>query len=416
VYKQQSQFKDVFYFLAGMVLVFLTLAVPVQLEGNWVTMVWAFEAALLFWIGRTKNFPIYEKLSYPLIVLAFGSLVHDWDNAYHNLYYYTYDQSTPHLDFFLNIYFLTTVLVTAAFGFILWLSRRTEFPSPLKSNLIAERIFSWGLPLLLLFTLYTGIFREIETFWYQEYALSKVSVRSEYNDVYDQFDEDILRFQRVWFINFSAIFALVLSIIQIRIVKDRNLMILCLGINALVILSFLTGGLFELASLRSSFLTDASNKYYIRDISNVLIRYAGLFLVIPLMIINYRFMRDPLFTATMRQGERVLFHVAVLVLLSSELVHWLDMARIENSFKLALSILWGAYALFLIIFGLMKELKYIRVTAIVLFAVTLIKLFAYDMADMSTIAKTIVMMILGVLLLTASFLYNKFKRSTGNEI
>jgi hypothetical protein len=35
---------------------------------------------------------------------------------------------------------------------------------------------------------------------------------------------------------------------------------------------------------------------------------------------------------------------------------------------------------------------------------------------MNTIAKTIVMIILGVLLLTASFLYNKYKRSTGNEV
>jgi hypothetical protein len=416
VYKQQSQFKDVFYFLAGMVLVFLTLAVPVQLEGNWVTIVWAFEAALLFWIGRTKSFPVYEKLSYPLIILAFGSLVHDWDKVYHNIYYYTYDQATAHLDLFLNIYFLTTVLVTLSFAFIFWLSRRQEYPSPLQNNSIAARAFSWGLPLLLLFALYTGIFREIETFWNQEYASSKISVRSEYNDVYDQFDEDLQRFRTVWLINFSGIFALVLSIIQLRFVKDRNLMILCLSINALVILSFLTAGLFELASLRSTFLNDAANKYYIRDIGHILVRYAGLILIIPLMIINYRFMRNELFIDTMRQAERVLFHTAVLVLLSSELVHWLDMGRIENSFKLSLSILWGAYALFLIILGLWKDLKYIRITAMVLFAVTLIKLFVYDMADMSTIAKTIVMMILGILMLTASFLYNKYKRSTGNEI
>jgi hypothetical protein len=193
-------------------------------------------------------------------------------------------------------------------------------------------------------------------------------------------------------------------------------MFLCLGINALVILSFLTAGLFELASLRSTFLNDAANKYYIRDIGHILIRYAGIILIVPLMIINYRFMRNELFNDTMRQAERVLFHTAVLVLLSSELVHWLDMGRIENSFKLSLSILWGAYALFLIILGLWKDLKYIRITAIVLFAVTLIKLFVYDMEDMSTIAKTIVMMILGILMLTASFLYNKYKRSTGNEI
>jgi len=36
-------------------------------------------------------------------------------------------------------------------------------------------------------------------------------------------------------------------------------------------------------------------------------------------------------------------------------------------------------------------------------------LFAYDLASLSTISKTIVLVILGVLLLCASFLYNKYK-------
>jgi uncharacterized membrane protein len=142
----------------------------------------------------------------------------------------------------------------------------------------------------------------------------------------------------------------------------------------------------------------------------------SIFLIIPLMIINYRYMRHEMFNAIIRHAERILLHITVLILLSSELVHWLNMARINDSFKLALSILWGTYALFLIVLGLWKDLKYIRIAAIVLFAITLIKLFAYDIADMSTIAKTIVMMILGILLLIASFLYNKYKRSDRNEI
>jgi uncharacterized membrane protein len=51
----------------------------------------------------------------------------------------------------------------------------------------------------------------------------------------------------------------------------------------------------------------------------------------------------------------------------------------------------------------------------VLFAVTLIKLFLYDMEDMSTIAKTLVMIILGILMLVSSFLYNKYKKPVENE-
>ena len=108
-------------------------------------------------------------------------------------------------------------------------------------------------------------------------------------------------------------------------------------------------------------------------------------------------------------------HVVIVVLLSSELIHWLELARVENSFRLSLSILWGVYALILIVFGLSRDLRHIRVGGMVLFAITLIKLFAYDLAGMSTILKTVVMIILGVLLLTASFIYNKYNRSAGNE-
>ena len=50
--------------------------------------------------------------------------------------------------------------------------------------------------------------------------------------------------------------------------------------------------------------------------------------------------------------------------------------------------------------------------AIALFAITLIKLAIYDISHLNTIAKTIVFVTLGVLLLIISFLYNKYKHLT----
>jgi uncharacterized membrane protein len=119
-----------------------------------------------------------------------------------------------------------------------------------------------------------------------------------------------------------------------------------------------------------------------------------------------------LFKDNLKRAEIVLLHVFILAVISSELVNWLELARVHESFKLGLSILWGSYALMLIVFGLKQQSKILRIMAIVLFSVTILKLFLYDMADMSTIAKTIVMIILGVLMLVASFLYNKVKKQT----
>lgn len=71
----------------------------------------------------------------------------------------------------------------------------------------------------------------------------------------------------------------------------------------------------------------------------------------------------------------------------------------------------GIYALVLIILGISKDQKHLRIMAIVLFSFALLKLFFYDTEQLGTIGKTIVFVTLGVLLLMVSFLYNKYKNS-----
>ena len=110
-----------------------------------------------------------------------------------------------------------------------------------------------------------------------------------------------------------------------------------------------------------------------------------------------------------------LLHVSVLWIASSELINWMDLAGSVQSHKLGLSILWGVYSLLLISLGIAKKKKHLRVGAIVLFAVTLVKLFFYDISDYDTLAKTIVFVSLGVLLLIISFLYNKYTHRISDE-
>ena len=83
--------------------------------------------------------------------------------------------------------------------------------------------------------------------------------------------------------------------------------------------------------------------------------------------------------------------------------------QIPDAYKLGLSVLWGIYALVLIVLGIAWNKKHLRIGAIVLLAVTLAKLFLYDIADLDTIPKTILFMTLGITMLVVSFLYNKYK-------
>lgn len=414
IYKTQDRSSDVFYFAAGMVLVFLTLAVPVQLDGNWVTIVWAAEAALLCWIGRTKSLPTYEKLSYPLMLIAFLSLLHDWSFDYQGSYYYYNFEEVESFRIFLNVQFLTSMLVGVAFALIVAIRRMYASASPFKQDAPFNQIATIIIPLLATFVFYTGIFKEIEAFWNHEYASSRLAVRDTDGVEYTQYNEDLLNFKGVWLVMFSAIFGYALYFLHMK-VRTNFTLIGSLAFNVIVLFAFVTAGLLDLSTLRASYLEQSFSEYFIRDWGHILIRYGAMLVVVPLLWFNAKLAKEKYINENLRKIENLYLHLIALILLSSELVHWLDMARVGNSFKLSLSILWGAYALFMIVFGLSRDVKHIRVGGMVLFAVTLVKLFAYDMADMSTILRTIVMITLGALLLIASFIYNKYKRSAGNE-
>jgi uncharacterized membrane protein len=93
----------------------------------------------------------------------------------------------------------------------------------------------------------------------------------------------------------------------------------------------------------------------------------------------------------------------------------LDITGSSDSYKLGITILWGVYSLAMIVLGIWRKNKNLRIGAFVLFGVTLTKLFLYDLSSLNTISKTIVMVSLGILLLIISFLYNKYKQTIFDE-
>jgi uncharacterized membrane protein len=107
--------------------------------------------------------------------------------------------------------------------------------------------------------------------------------------------------------------------------------------------------------------------------------------------------------------------VAIIWLLSSELIYIMKFNDLQGSYKLGLSILWGCYALLVIGLGIWKKKKHLRLAAIGFFILTIVKLLFYDLSQLTNIAKVIVLVILGLLLLFASFLYNKYKNFISDE-
>jgi hypothetical protein len=413
IYRQKLADRNLFYLVSGLVLIFITIAIPVQLDGNWVTLLWVGEAALLFWIGRTKNAPLYEKLSYPLMILAFFSILHDWMTVY---YRYYPEKPETRITPLLNINFLTSILFIAAFGFINLLNRNKNYSSALVSQKGLSRIISFSVPAILLFTIYYAFRMEISNYWNQLFADSALTINAE-GQQYPSYnwDHDLSRFKTIWILNYSLLFVSLLAFVNFRKLRNQQLGLINLGLITLTLAVFLIQGLYVLSELRESYLEQSSSQYYQTGAFNVTIRYVSFAFVALTLLACYKYVQQEFMQKDFKMTFDFLLHTSVLWIASSELINWMDIAESTQSYKLGLSILWGIYSLSLIALGIWKKKTHLRIGAIALFGITLIKLFFYDISHLDNLSKTVVFVSLGILLLIISFLYNKYKHIISDE-
>ncbi len=407
IYSKKLADKNLFYLIAGLVLVFITIAIPIQLDGNWVTLLWIGETALLFWIGRSKNQSIYETLSFVLLPIAILSLAMDWSEAYYSLAY----RDTTNFTSLLNIHFVSALLFVGALAFMLWV-RQTYKSTSLKYSNQLIGLFSSSLPFAFAIGLFFLFYNEIGHYWDLRMVESKIvhTVKEgdySYNNslIHPSFDS----FKAVWLVNYFLFFVSILAFIskKINLTIKNNKVLFFTIIGALLV--YLNLGLYEISELRENYLNQENSVFEFGNM-HLYIRY-----------ISYLFVGCTLLALFKLKTKEIaiIFDITLLSLLvwvaSSELLHFMDLQGRHDSYKLALSILWGCFSLAIVALGIWKNKKHLRVGAIALFAATLLKLFLYDITHLSTISKTIVFVSLGVLLLLISFLYNKNKHRIFDE-
>jgi uncharacterized membrane protein len=160
--------------------------------------------------------------------------------------------------------------------------------------------------------------------------------------------------------------------------------------------------------LRKTYIDQVNAEYFDIGTYYIWMRYVGIGVFLILVWLVYNASKKYEYHPIYLYLKDVLLSLIALWLLSSELIHWLDFSPSRNEYGLGISILWGIFSATNIAFGIWKRKKHLRLFGIALFGITLIKLFFYDLANLSTISKTIVLVALGVLLLATSFLYNKY--------
>ena len=412
IYRMKLADRNLFYLVSGLVLVFLTITIPVQLDGHWVTLIWAAEAALLYWIGRSKQVGFYEKLSYPLMVLAVLSQVQDWGGLATPTTFFA-DAEAP--DPFFNSGFLMGILVCIVFGFMVLTGKKYQSvvlnPITKQSPPIAHFFGNILPPAAFILLLYFTFRQEWINLWVERYSSHyKTSAADSYT--YYPPGAAVLVLLRVWLLNYTAVFLGIWGIVLIKLKSDKVAQTIFMALSAITLLLAASVGNLWLGELRDSTINPVQDNFSIARTTAISIRYILFactgFLLVVLFRMKKQLISGPKYAD---MALDLLLHLNILSAGSGELMTWLKLNQFAQFDKLGLSIFWGIYSLLLIGLGIFRKKQHLRIGAIVLFGITLIKLFFYDIADLSTMSKTIVFISLGILLLIISFLYNKYKNS-----
>lgn len=87
----------------------------------------------------------------------------------------------------------------------------------------------------------------------------------------------------------------------------------------------------------------------------------------------------------------------------------------EFARQLSLSVIWAAYAAALIFIGIRRRYRPIRYFAIATFLVTILKVLVVDLSELERLYRVLSVAALGLLLLVASYLYQRFRDRLGTE-
>ena len=159
-----------------------------------------------------------------------------------------------------------------------------------------------------------------------------------------------------------------------------------------------------------------------------LLNYRAAVLVLTCVLLSWCFSRMqgewpvPAWENEIRLLLRILLVAVPLVLVSAEIRDYYEQAislrdrlsgehtaDLENLKQMFLSTSWLLFSIGLMGIGIVRRVRALRVIAIVLFGVAILKIFFYDLSFLETIYRIVSFIGLGVILLAVSYLYQRYR-------
>lgn len=398
LYKKLNADQKVIYILIGLTLTFITLAIPIQFEGNYITLFWAAEAVLLIWLAQKSKIGNFRFGSVIVHGLMLISLVMDWVDIYFD----------SHLTIIANPGFLASAFAIASCFAVLALLKNDKDTYRSFGLAFNGETYSRYLGIITIMLVYVAGFLELS---YQAYDHLESSHAAYTLDA-------------IYHMLFGALF------IQLHGSnsgeRGKRFATLLGAFNILLYILLLT------------LITRSGLEEYLSGLTHYNVAYWLHFILLGsavyTTILVYNLNREVILTRF--TGKSIMPWIVAFFFVyaaSNELVlHWLAIsmnpvqqyqqnqgitvalydiiANMEyQAIKTGFPVLWGVLACGMLMLGIKKQLKTLRIAALVLLGVTIAKLFLYDISNASETGKIIAFILLGVLILVISFVYQKIK-------
>ncbi|TCZ64709.1 DUF2339 domain-containing protein [Flaviaesturariibacter aridisoli] len=376
-FRRRGTDRNLLYVLIGLALTFATLAVPVQVEGHAITLFWSAEFVLLYWLFLRSRIGLFRLGSWLLMGLATLSLLLDW------LY-------CPPTDGGLIVLFnngrggVTNAVVIAAFGAYYALLYRPGNPESQP----ARRALAWISGSAALLLLYVSLLSAVNLYFYKYGSLDVPNV-----------------YHRI----VTAALALATGLLLLR---RRGVAApwIALGLGGFALLYYgCSQG--ALAGLRQGVLQGRYSWSHVAANAVATGLYITLLLRLALLAA-----RNEAY-ASIQRPLAWIFSTAIVLFLSLDAGHWYVLGgsgpsgqRAGQYARAALTILWGLCSFALMWLGMRHRAQVLRVISLSLFLLALLKLFFFDLRAISEGGKIAAFILLGALLLTVSFMYQKLKK------
>ncbi len=418
LYKKYGINRNAIYLLLGLTLTFITITIPFQFNGNFITLFWACEAVLLVWLSQKSKIATFKVAGIIVQMLMLISLFMDWILTYgsgnENLY----------LKPFLNKIFLTGLVAVASLVATYFLLKKEKQSTKFYFLSINPKYYRFiAISLSIIIGYLVGIFE----IYYQAvgYFVNYSSATA----------------YPVWY---HYVFSAVTVFFLLRN-KHSIQKIIALVIAALNIFLYITI-FYSLTS--DEILTNYSRNY--NNDNAFIIHYFITLCVTYFLYVLVKHRKDTILSAVLNHKIALwVFAFAVVYILSNEvMVHGLffsndiiNQAELAKKFpykdgwssekilyinqklgaaktqiiKIGYPVLWGLLSFLFLIIGIKKQNKQLRIIALSLLGITILKLFLYDIKNVSETGKIIAFILLGVLILIISFVYQKIKKLVIDE-